>query len=414
VNRVVVTGIGVVTPIGAGVSAYWDGLTSGRCGVGPITRFDAKGHKAHLAAQVEGFVPEDFMDKKEARRADRYCQFAVAAARLAVEDAGASSFPDADTAGVYIGSGVGGILTLEAEHGKLREKGPGRVSPLFIPMMIPNMAAGMVSIIFGLKGASLCPVSACASGAHAIGEAFLALRRGDLSCCLAGGAEAAITPLAVAGFSNMTALSSASDPALGSLPFDRRRDGFVLGEGAGTLFLETLERARARNARVYCELTGYGATSDAHHITSPDPEGAGAARAMTLALRQAGLAPDGLTYINAHGTGTPLNDKYETLAIHRALGRAAGTVAVSSTKSMTGHLLGAAGGIEAAAAALAIYHGVIPPTIHLTAQDPECDLDYVPGAARIQPVSSALSNSLGFGGHNAALLFEKVENPPPT
>jgi 3-oxoacyl-[acyl-carrier-protein] synthase II len=409
-NRVVVTGLGVVTPIGTGVSAYWEGLVAGRCGVGPITRFDTEGHKARLAAQVNDFVPEDFMDKKEARRADRYCQFAIAAARLALEDAGAPALPDAETAGVYIGSGVGGLSTLETEQSKLMEKGPGRVSPLFIPMMISNMAAGMVSLIFGLKGASLCPVSACASGAHAVGEAFLALRRGDLTCCLAGGAEATITPLAVAGFSNMTALSSASDPALGSLPFDSRRSGFVLGEGSGILFLETLERARARNARVYCELTGYGATSDAYHITSPDPTGAGAARAMTLALRQADLPPERLTYINAHGTGTPLNDKYETLAIRRALGPAADTVAVSSTKSMTGHLLGAAGGVEAAAAALAVYHGVIPPTIHLEQQDPECDLDCVPNAARVCPVPSALSNSLGFGGHNAALLFERVDD----
>ena len=408
-NRVVITGIGVVSPIGSGVGTFWNELKSGTCGIGPITRFDTTGHKARLAGEVNDFDPTDFMDKKEARRADRFCQFAVAASRMAVEDAGTHFENDAESAGAYIATGVGGLLTMETEHAKLLEKGPGRVSPFFIPMMIPNMAAGMVSIAFGLRGASICPVSACASGTHAIGEAFLALRSGALTSCLAGGTEAVVTPLAVAGFANMTALSSAEDPSLGSLPFDKRRAGFVLGEGAGILFMETLDRAAARGARIYCEVTGYGATSDAYHITGPDPEGDGAARAMTNALKQAGCAPSRLAYINAHGTGTSLNDKIETLAIHKALGGAALTVAVSSTKSMTGHLLGAAGGVEAGVAALAVRHGVMPPTINLMEPDPECDLDYVPHTARICPVPAAMSNSLGFGGHNASLLFEAID-----
>ncbi|MDR0671326.1 MAG: beta-ketoacyl-ACP synthase II, partial [Oscillospiraceae bacterium] len=361
-DRVVITGIGVVSPVGLGAETFWNNLLAGVCGIVPITRFDTTGYKAKLAGEVNDFRAEEFIDRREARRMDRYCQFAVAAARMAVADAAADFAGDADAVGTYIGSGIGGILTLEAEHQKLLERGPGRVSPFFIPMMISNMASGAVSMTFGLKGASFCPVSACASGAHAVGEAFLAIQRGDLTSCLAGGAEAAITPLSLAGFSNMTALSSADDPALGLLPFDRRRAGFIMGEGAGVLVLESRERARARGARIYCEVVGYGATSDAYHITSPDPEGEGAARAMTLAMAQAGLSPREITYINAHGTGTPLNDAVETAALHRALGEAAAQVAVSSTKSMTGHLLGAAGGIEAAAAVLAVYGDAMPPT----------------------------------------------------
>lgn len=407
-NRVVITGIGVVSPVGLGADAFWKNLLDGVCGIRAIESFDTAGHKAKLAGEVRDFAAEEFMDKKEARRSDRYCQFAVAAARMAVEDAKTDFSADGETVGTYIGSGIGGLLTLEAEYQKLLDKGPGRVSPFFIPMMIANMAAGAVSMTFGLKGASLCPVSACSTGANAIGEAFLAIRRGDLTACLAGGSEASVTPLALAGFSNMTALSSADDPALGLLPFDKRRAGFIMGEGAGILVLESLERAAARGAKIYCEITGYGTTSDAYHITSPDPDGAGAARAMGLALRQAGLAPEGLTYINAHGTGTPLNDAIETKAIRTALGAAADAVAVSSTKSMTGHLLGAAGGIEAAAAALSVYADAIPPTIHLVEPDPECDLDYVPNRARFTKVGAALSNSMGFGGHNASLLFEKM------
>ncbi|MCL2747665.1 MAG: beta-ketoacyl-[acyl-carrier-protein] synthase II [Oscillospiraceae bacterium] len=423
--RVVVTGIGVVTPIGIGVDAYWKGLTGGACGIGPITRFDTTGHKAKLAGEVRDFEPADFMNKKDIRRTDRFCQFAVAASRMALEDAGLDTEHGGGDGGVggvgvsvggvgvgvgggtgvFIGSGVGGILTWEAEHTKLMERGPGRVSPLFIPMMIPNMAAGVVSMTFGLHGASLCPVSACATGTDAIGAAFLAIREGRLASCLAGGAEAAITPLAIAGFANMTALSTAEDPSLGSLPFDKRRTGFVLGEGAGVLLLETLAGARARGARVYCEITGYGASSDAYHLTGPDPEGRGAAKAMIIALSQAGLPVAKLAHINAHGTGTPLGDKIETQAIRRVMGTAARKVAVSATKSMTGHLLGASGGVEAAATALAVYHGVLPPTIHLHEPDPDCDLDYVPLTARACPIPAAMSNSLGFGGHNASLVF---------
>ncbi|MDR1157306.1 MAG: beta-ketoacyl-ACP synthase II [Oscillospiraceae bacterium] len=407
--RVVITGIGVVSPVGLGVEAFWNNLLAGVCGIVPITRFDTTGYKAKLAGEVNDFRAEDFIEKREARRMDRYCQFAVAATRMAVADAAADFTGDTDTVGSYIGSGIGGILTLEAEHQKLMERGPGRVSPFFIPMMISNMASGVVSMTFGLKGASYCPVSACASGTNAVGEAFLAIQRGELTACLAGGAEAAVTPLSLAGFSNMTALSSADDPALGLLPFDKRRAGFIMGEGAGILVLESLERARARGARVYCEIVGYGATSDAYHITSPDPEGAGAARAMIRAMAQAGLAPREITYINAHGTGTQLNDAVETVALHRALGEAAAQVAVSSTKSMTGHLLGAAGGIEAAASVLAVYGDAMPPTIHYEERDPACDLDYVPNTARRAPVYAALSNSFGFGGHNASLLFRKYE-----
>jgi 3-oxoacyl-[acyl-carrier-protein] synthase II len=409
-RRVVVTGLGVVSPVGVGVELFWKNLLAGVCGIRPITHFDTSAHKAKLAGEVTDFNTDDFMDKREARRMDRFCQFAVGAARLAVEDAGVDFSACPEKAGVYIGSGIGGILTLEAEHKKLTEKGPSRVSPLFAPMMISNMAAGTVSMIYGLRGASLCPVSACASGANAVGEAFLAIGRGDLDVCLAGGAEAAITPLSIAGFSNMTALSAAEDPKLGLLPFDKRRNGFVMGEGAGVLLLESLEGAQARGVRIYCELTGYGATSDAYHITSPDPEGIGATRAMTMALAQAALPPEKLSYINAHGTGTPINDRVESMAIRKALGEAAEHVAVSSTKSMTGHLLGAAGGVEAAASVLAVYNDCIPPTIHYEEPDPDCDLDYVPGTARSQTVYSALSNSFGFGGHNATLLFQKITN----
>ncbi len=406
-KRVVVTGMGVVTPIGIGWQAYWESLIHGVCGLKPITAFDTTGHKAKLAGEVQDFAPEDFMEKKDARRNDRYCQMAIAAANMAMSDAGDTASIDRERFGAYVASGIGGLLTFEQEHAKLLEKGPGRISPFFIPMMISNMAAGMISMIHGLKGATVCPVSACATGTQAIGEAFFALRRGELDACLAGGAEAAITPLALAGFANMTALSEADDPDLGLLPFDSRRNGFLMGEGAGVILLETLESAEKRGATVYAELTGYASTSDAYHITAPDPEGAGAARAMRGALGMAELRPEQLSYINAHGTGTPINDRIETCAIKGALGAAARTVAISSTKSMTGHLLGAAGGVEAIASVLACREDIIPPTIHLLEPDPGCDLDYVPLVARHTEVSAALSNSMGFGGHNASLLFEK-------
>ncbi len=406
-TRVVVTGIGVVSPVGIGKDAFWNNLLAGVCGIAPITRFDTEGHKAKLAAEVNGFVPEDFMDKKEARRADRYSQFAVAAARMAMEGAALEKGGfDPDRAGVFLGSGIGGIATLEAEHAKLQEKGPGRVSPFFIPMIISNMAAGMVSIAFDFRGESICPVAACATGNNAIGEGFLAIRRGELDVCLAGGSEAAITPLALAGFSNMTAMSDAADPAEGMLPFDSRRNGFLMGEGAGVLLLESYEHATARGADIFCEIAGYGATADAYHITSPDPAGAGAARAMRLALK--GFDPTEVDYINAHGTGTPVGDPIETAAIKTVFGEHAKRLSVSSTKSMTGHLLGAAGGIEAAASVLAVRHDAIPPTIHLKEPDAACDLDYVPNVSRRVTVRTAVSNSLGFGGHNASLLFKKV------
>ena len=407
-RRVAITGIGAVTPVGIGRQAFWEGLSSGRCAVRPITRFDTTGHKACLAAELPGFDAELYMDKKEARRADLFCQYALAAAQLAVEDAGIDfSAVDAERVGVLIGSGVGGLGTLETEHGKLVEKGPGRVSPFFIPMMIGNMASGMVSIRHGLKGPSYSLASACATGAHTLGEAFRAIRDGALDSCLAGGAEATITPLAVAGFANMTTLSESDDPNAASLPFDRRRKGFVMGEGAGILYLESYESARARGAVIIAELLGYGATSDAYHITGPAPDGDGASRAMTLALREAALSPADIGYINAHGTGTPTNDPIETRAIRRVFG--GNPPPVSSTKSMTGHLLGAAGGIEAAATALALHHGLLPPTVNYREPDPECDLDVIPNQARPCALRYALSNSLGFGGHNACLLLGKAD-----
>ena len=406
-RRVVITGIGAVSPVGTGKDAFWEGLSAGRCAIKPITRFDTTGYKAHLAAELPNFDPTLYMEKKEARRADLYCQYAMAAAKLAVEDA-SISFDGCDTArtGVIVGSGVGGLTTLETEHGKLMEKGPGRVSPFFIPMMIANMAAGMISIAYGLRGASYAPVSACASGAHALGEAFRAIKHGYMDAALAGGTEAVITPMALAGFSNMTAMSESDDPNAASLPFDKRRTGFVMGEGAGILYLETLESALARGATVYAELMGYGATSDAYHITGPHPDGDGAANAMQSALTEGGLSSSDIGYINAHGTGTPANDKMESAAIRRVFGET--PPPVSSTKSMTGHLLGAAGGIEAAAVALTIQNSLIPPTINYREPDPDCPLDVVPNAARVCEVRYALSNSLGFGGHNASLLFGKV------
>lgn len=405
-NRVVITGLGTVSPVGIGKDAFWRGISSGQNGIGSITRFDTQGFKVSVAAEVKDFNAEDFMDKKDARRSDLYCRYAVAAARLAVEDSKADFEKfDRSRVGVIIGSGVGGLSTLETEHQKLTEKGPGRVSPFFIPMMIANMAAGMVSIAFNLQGVSYCPVTACASASHALGESYEMIRRGLLDAALCGGAEAVITPLAAAGFSNMTALYEGDDPAAASLPFDMRRSGFVMGEGAGVLLIESLESAQRRNAHIYCEILGYGASSDAYHITGPDPEGKGAAAAMKLALGDSSL-PD-VGYINTHGTGTPLGDKAEALAIRKVFGE--NLPPSGSTKSMTGHLLGAAGGIEAAVCALAIQNGLIPPTINYKEPDPDCALDVVPNEARPAKVSKALSNSFGFGGHNASILFGKLQ-----
>ncbi len=408
-NRVVITGAGAITPLGKTPDELFSSLIKGKNGIAPITRFDTTGYKAILAAEVKDFDSSDYIDKKEARRMDRFCQFAYSAAVQAYENSGIYKIGDPFRAGVIIGSGIGGLETLENEHQKLIEKGPGRISPFFIPMMIGNMASGLVSIRYGFKGVSLCTTTACASSAHAIGEAFRSIKYGYSDIIIAGGAEATITPIAVAGFSNMTALSQSTNPDEASLPFDSRRNGFVMGEGGAALVLENLEHALSRGATILGEIAGYGATSDAYHMTSPDPEGHEAAMAMSLALRESGLSPDEIGYINAHGTATPVGDKCETAAIKEALGSAAKTVAVSSTKSMTGHLLGAAGAVEALICTLAINNGILPPTINLNSPDPECDLDYVPNKARKSEIYAAISNSFGFGGHNASLVIKKYE-----
>ncbi len=408
-ERVVITGIGMVTPVGNTAKDSWDAVLSGKHGFDFIKAFDTAEYKAKIAGEAKNFNPEDYMDKKEARRSDRFCHFAMAAARDAVRDSGIDfAAGDPYRVATIVGSGVGGFLTFETEHTKLMQKGPGRVSPFMVPMMITNMAAGMLSMEYGLRGPSYCPVSACASSAHALGEAFRLIKHGYADVAMAGGAEATITPLAIAGFINMTALSQSDDPDAASLPFDARRNGFVMGEGAGILILESLSHAQKRGAKIYAEIAGYGATSDAYHITSPDPEGAGAAAAMAAAVREAGIDPAEVGYINAHGTGTPYNDKFETTAIKACFGEHASKLAVSSTKSMTGHLLGAAGAVEAGFTALALLEGVLPPTVNLKEPDPECDLDYIPEGARKTQVQAALSNSLGFGGHNASLLLKRV------
>lgn len=408
-RRVVITGLGALTPIGIGLEAFWQGLVSGHSGAGEITQFDASDFDTRIAAEVKGFDPSDYMERKEARRMDRFAQFGVAAARMAIEDANLDlDQVDRDQVGVLIGSGIGGIRTLEDQSRALFERGPSRVSPFFVPMMIPDMASGQVSILFGLKGPNSCSVTACASGTHSIGDAFRLVQRGDADVMLAGGTEASITPLATAGFCAAKALSRRNDdPTRASRPFDAERDGFVMGEGAGVLVLEDAEHAARRGARIYAELVGYGQTADAHHITAPAPEGDGAARAMAKTLADAGLAPSEVDYINAHGTSTEYNDYFETLAIKRVFGEASHKLAVSSTKSMTGHLLGAAGGIEAVAISMAIAQSIIPPTINYENPDPNCDLDYVPNVARKAPVEVALSNSFGFGGHNAVLAFRR-------
>jgi len=410
-RRVVITGMGAISPVGLDVASFWASLTTGSIGIKPVADPAVVNDKVGVTAHIDNFDPLKYFERKEARRMDRYCHFALAATREAVAQAdGLMAAYAPERVGTIIGSGVGGLETMESEYKKLLlQGGPGRVSPLFIPMMISNMAAGHVSMAHGTKGASYCVTTACASGAHAIGEAFRAIKHGYLDACIAGGAEAPITTIALAGFANMTALTSEKDPARASIPFDRRRNGFVIGEGAGIVILESLESARKRGAKIICEIAGYGSTSDAYHITSPDPEGAGAAAAMVQAMQEAGVQPESVDYINAHGTSTPLNDKYETLAIHKALGEHATRTAVSSTKSMTGHLLGAAGAVETIASALAIATGIIPPTVGLTDPDPDCDLDYVPNHARKAVVRIAMSNSLGFGGHNATILLRCLE-----
>lgn len=407
-KRVVITGIGAVTPVGMDAPSTWESICAGRHGITKIDRFDTEDLGVSVAALVKDFDPSSILDRKEQRRTDPYCQFALYAATEALRDCG-SDLKDLDPyrVGVIIGSGIGGMQTFEENHQKFLEKGPGRVSVFFIPMMISNMAAGNISIRTGFKGANFAPVTACASSAHAVGEAFRLIKNGYLDACVAGGAEATVTKFAMAGFNNMGALSRSTDPDRASIPFDKERDGFVMGEGAGILILEELEHARARGARIYAEVAGYGATGDAHHITSPAPDGEAAAKAMELAYTEAGLTPADIDYINAHGTSTPVNERYETIAIKKALGDAAKTVAVSSTKSMTGHMLGAAGAVEAMLTALALRDGILPPTVGYKVPDEECDLDVVPNTARKQDIRAALSNSLGFGGHNAALCLKK-------
>jgi 3-oxoacyl-[acyl-carrier-protein] synthase II len=412
-RRVVVTGLGPVTPLGTGKELFWEGLVRGRSGITAIESFDASGLPSRIAGEIKDFDPLSYMDPKDARRMDRFCQFAVAAARLALADAGlreGRELEDAgvkgDRAAVVVGSGIGGIATVEEQHLRLLRKGFTRVSPFTVPMIIPNMAAGWLSILFGFKGPNFSTVTACAAGTHALGLAFQLVRDGIADMCLAGGSEAGITPLALAGFCSMRALSTRNDdPASASRPFDADRDGFVMAEGAGLLLLESLEGASARNADPYCEILGFGMSADAHHITAPDPGGEGAAACMREALASAGLHPEEVDYINAHGTSTPYNDRIETSAIKRVFGEHARRLAVSSTKSMTGHLLGAAGGVEAAATALVLKEGVIPPTVNLEKADPECDLDYVPLRTRKAEVRAAVSNSFGFGGHNACLVM---------
>jgi 3-oxoacyl-[acyl-carrier-protein] synthase II len=408
-RRVVITGLGALTPVGNSVDEYWTGILQGRSGIGPITRFDASGYSTRIAGELRNFDPLKWMEKKEARRLDPYLQYAVASAAMAVDDSGLDfDKEDRNRAGVLVGSGIGGITTLLETHKVLLEKGPDRVSPFFIPMMIVNMAPGLISMRYGLKGPNSSVITACATGNHAIGDAFKIIQREDADVMVAGGAEAIIMPLTIAGFCQMKAMSTRNaEPEKASRPFDADRDGFVCGEGAGLVVLESLEHALQRDARIYAEIVGYGMTADAYHMTAPDPQGDGAARAMAAALHDGGVDPATVGYINAHGTSTPYNDKFETMAIKRVFGEHAHKLAVSSTKSMIGHLLGAAGGVEAVATSLAIYHGILPPTINYETPDPECDLDYVPNHARKQEVEAALSNAFGFGGTNATVAFRR-------
>jgi 3-oxoacyl-[acyl-carrier-protein] synthase II len=407
-RRVVVTGIGPVTPIGTGVEAFWDGVTTGRNGVQRISRFPTDDLPVSVAGDVLDFDPAAWLDPKEIRRTDRFSHYAIAAGKLAWEDAGAPEVPS-ERGGVVFGTGIGGLETILIQHSVLLEKGPGRVSPFMVPALMANAAAGHLAMKFGLTGPNYCTVSACASSNHAIGEGMRLIRDGYLDLCIAGGSEAATLPLTVAAFSQMTALTKNPDPETASRPFDANRSGFVLSEGGAALILESEEHARARGARIYCEVAGYGMSDDAHHITAPDPKGSGATLAMRWALEDAKEDPGSVTYVNAHGTSTQLNDASETVAIKAALGdEVARRIAVSSTKSMTGHMLGAAGAVEGAICSLVIDRGVVPPTIHYETPDPDCDLDYVPNEAREMNVTLALSNSFGFGGQNACVAFRRV------
>lgn len=409
-KRVVVTGVGALTPTGLNKDEFWQNCQAGKSGIAPITHFDASDFAVRIAGEVKGFNAEDYVDKIEARKMDRFVHLAVAASDMAIRDADLDlEKEDRWRIGVLIGSGVGGISTLEAQHTNLATKGPSRVSPFFVPMMIADMAPGIVSMRHGLKGPNFATVSACASGAHAIGEAFRMLQVGSADVMVAGGAEAAVTPITVAGFASMKALSRRNEePVRASRPFDKERDGFVLGEGAGMLVLETLDHAQARGARLYAEIAGYGVSADAYHMTAPDPQGEGAGRSMALALEDAGLDPTEISYINAHGTSTPYNDKIETVAIKAVFKEHAYKVSINSTKSMIGHLLGAGGAVELVVCVLSVRDGLLHPTINLENPDPECDLDYVPNQARKTEVCAALSNSFGFGGHNASIVVKAL------
>ena len=407
-KRVVVTGMGIVSPLGNTVPAFWENIKAGVCGIAPITRFDTAEYKVKVAAEVRDFNPRQYMEKLDVLHSDLYTQFAVGAACQAVEDSGVIGTAAPERIGVYIGTGIGGIATFMSEHQKLMERGPKRVSPYFIHMMIANMASGMIAMRFSCKGPAMPAVTACASGSNAIGEALRLIRHGYADAMIAGGAEATVNALAAAGFSSMQALSFSEDPLAASLPFDQRRTGFVMGEGAGVLVLEEYERAKARGAKIYAELAGYGSTCDAYHMTAPHPEAEGGARAIADAWAETGLDTDRI-YVNAHGTGTPMNDKAETLALKKAFGEErARKLLISSTKSMTGHMLGAAGAAEAVVSVLALREGIAPPTIGLTEPDPDCDLDYVPLTARKADFDAAISTSLGFGGHNACLAFRRI------
>ena len=410
-RRVVITGLGMVSPLGIGVEKTWQALIQGKSGVVRITKFDPTGFDTQIAAEVKDFVPENFMEKKEIKRMDIFIQYAMASAMMALEDAQLPITPqNADRVGVVVGAGLGGLTTIESFHKVLMEKGPGRISPFFIPALIVNEAPGQISIRFGAKGPNYSVVTACATGNHNIGDAWRMIQQGDADAIIAGGVEATITPLAVSGFNAMKALSTRNhEPEKASRPFDKDRDGFVMGEGCGIIILEEMNSALDRGAKIYAEIIGYGLNGDAYHITAPAPDGEGAARCMAMALKSAGISPEEVDYINAHGTSTEYNDLYETMAIKAVFKEHAKKLAVSSTKSMTGHLLGGAGGVEAIFTVLTIHRGVIPPTINYDTPDPECDLDYVPNVARMADVRVALSNSFGFGGTNAVLIFKKFE-----
>ena len=408
-RRVVVTGMGAITPIGNDIGEIWESLKNGKGGIGKITKFDASDYPVNIAGEVKDFKPEDYIDRKSQKKMDLFSQYAVCSSAQAVRDSGINfENEDPERVGVIVGSGIGGMLTFETQHNILVEKGPRRVSPFFIPMLIPDIAPGHISIMYGLKGPNYAVVSACATGVHAFGDAFRIIQRGEADVMIAGGAEAPITPLGIAGFAALKALSTRNDePEKSSRPFDEKRDGFIVSEGAGILLLESLEHARQREAKIYCEIGGIGNTGDAYHLTAPDPQGDGAYRAMKNAINDAGMKIEDVDYINAHGTSTLYNDRIETLAIKRVFNQKAYDISISSTKSMTGHLLGAAGGIELIATILAIVNSVIPPTINYEFPDKDCDLDYTPNVAKEKKVNAALNNGFGFGGHNSSVLLKK-------